>query len=318
MAHFHHNYPFDPSYGYNLDALLQIEAPEAPDDFAAFWQQRYQAMLTLDPNPQLSPTTQGYPDYQVMDLSFTSTNNITIGGWVLVPRNDCVRRGFVVGHGYGGREAPDHDLPVEDAVLMFPCIRGISRSRHPPISDNPAFHVLHDINCRDRYILGGCVEDLWLSVTALLQLFPEVTGHVGYMGISLGGGLGSMAIPWDDRIQRGHLNVPTFGHYPLRLQMATCGSGEAIRQYEWRVGHVMETLKYYDAACAARHINIPMHVAAALFDPCVAPPGQFAIYNAIPTEKHLFVLDGGHFDYPAMAHQHHLLKQDLSEFFNTL
>jgi len=61
-----------------------------------------------------------------------------------------------------------------------------------------------------------------------------------------------------------------------------------------------------------------MHVAAATFDPVVPPPGQFAIYNAIPGDKAIFVLDAGHFDYDAKAIQDSLLKRQLQDFFAAL
>ena len=80
----------------------------------------------------------------------------------------------------------------------------------------------------------------------------------------------------------------------------------------------MDTLRYYDAALAARHIRVPMHVAAALFDPVVAPPSQFAIYNALAGPKELFVLDGGHFDYPERSPQECRLFEDLQRFFQAL
>jgi cephalosporin-C deacetylase len=69
---------------------------------------------------------------------------------------------------------------------------------------------------------------------------------------------------------------------------------------------------------AARFTSIPVHVAAALFDPAVAPPGQFAVYNALPGEKQLFVLDAGHFDYPGKAGQEQLLRAELERFFAPL
>jgi len=61
-----------------------------------------------------------------------------------------------------------------------------------------------------------------------------------------------------------------------------------------------------------------MHVAAALFDPVVAPPGQFAIYNALRCPKELFVLDAGHFEYPARIEQERRLLQSLELFFASL
>jgi cephalosporin-C deacetylase len=80
----------------------------------------------------------------------------------------------------------------------------------------------------------------------------------------------------------------------------------------------LETLQYYDAAVAARYLRIPVQVAAALFDPVVAPPGQFAVFNALPGPKDLFVLDAGHADYPRKAEQDHQLREVLRRFFAPL
>lgn len=165
---------------------------------------------------------------------------------------------------------------------------------------------------------GGCVDDLWLAVSAMLLLFPATCGHIGYAGMSFGGGIGAMALPWEPRIQRAHLNVPSFGNHPVRLQLPTVGSGAAVQGYQQQHGNVLATLQYYDAASAARFIRQPVHVAAALFDPAVAPPGQFAIYNALSEPKYLFVLEAGHFSYPHQAKQEQALLKELEVFFSQL
>jgi len=64
------------------------------------------------------------------------------------------------------------------------------------------------------------------------------------MGISFGGGIGALAVPWEPRIAPGHLNVPTFGHQSLRLQLPTTGSGSAVQTFARRHVHVAETLAY--------------------------------------------------------------------------
>lgn len=313
-----HPYPFDPTYGYTLERLLQVVGPDEPADFRNFWELRYERALELRPEPRLSRQDAGHPEFEIHDLRYRSTDGFAIGGWLLIPRYRPVRRGVVVGHGYGGRDGPDFDLPVADSAFLFPCFRGLSRSRGGGVSDNPAWHVLHDIDKRDRYILGGCVADLWLAVSALTELIPETQGHVGYMGISFGGGIGALALPWDPRIRIAHLNVPTFGHAPLRLSLPTLGSGEAVRSYERRHGHVLDTLRYYDAAVAVRYSRIPVHIAAARFDPVVAPPGQFAIYNNLPDPKGLFVLDAGHGEYPRQWEQERQLLDEIETFFEAL
>jgi cephalosporin-C deacetylase len=313
------NVRFDPTYGYSLEQLLTIASPREPKDFAAFWTARYQKALSQTPQPQLRAVAKTYPDWQIFELSYTSTDNFPIHGWLMLPKSGIVKRGFIVGHGYGGRDAPDFHLPFKDAALLFPCFRGLALSRRAGISPEPYWHVLHNIHQLDHYIIGGCVEDLWLAVSTLLALFPKLSGHLGYLGISFGGGIGALALAWEPRIARGHLNVPTFGQQPLRLKLPTQGSAHSLQQYyQTHKKQTLQVLRYFDAAIAAKHLTMPIHCACAKLDPCVAPPGQFAIYNALAGTKQLFVLDAGHYNYPNQAQQEKLLLDELDHFFAPL
>jgi cephalosporin-C deacetylase len=313
-----HDYPFDPTYGYALAALLRVEAPAPPADYGEFWRSRYARALAMAPHPEVRDTGQEHHGWRVFDLLYTSTDRVRIGGWLLVPAMGPVRRGFVIGHGYGGRTAPDFHWPLREAALLFPCCRGLGRSPLPPVSAEAQWHVLHNIHDREQYILGGCVEDIWLAVSALLRLRPEVQGHIGYAGSSFGGGIGAMALALDDRLHRAHLCVPSFGHHPLRLRLPTTGSAASVQQFVHAHPEVLHTLRYYDAAAAARSIHIPVHCACARFDPVVAPPGQFAIYNALSGPKELFVLPAGHHPFPGQASEEQGLLQTIARFFEVL
>ena len=318
LISFAHAFPFDPSYGYSLEALLAVDPPPEPADFGAFWDTRYGRALEIKPNPRLRVSGETHARFRTHLLEYDSTGGFRISGWLLTPRFGTPRRGFMLGHGYGGIESPPYDLPRDDGIYLVPCFRGLGRSQRAPISADPNRHVLHDIDSRDNYILGGCVDDVWVGVSALLLLFPELAGHVGYLGISFGGGIGALAMARDTRIARGHLNLPSFGHQPLRLSLPSIGSAAAVQRHVATRIHLRDTLAYYDAAIAAKSIRQPMHVAAALFDPAVAPPGQFAVYNAITGDKRLFVLDAGHFDYPGRTRQEQDLLAQLRTFFAPL
>ncbi|EJC76606.1 acetylxylan esterase [Rhizobium hidalgonense] len=310
-----HPFAFDPTYGMQLEELLAVKPPEEPDGFDEFWKARYLNALTVDPQPALSRSELTHPNWHVLDLVYFSTGQFRIGGWLLLPREGKVRRGLVVGHGYGGRDRPDFDLPVTETALLFLCCRGLSLSADPAISQNPSWHVLHDIDKRDSYIIGGCVEDTWLAVSTLETLYPWLTGHIGYSGISFGGGVGAMAIAYDQRIDRGHLALPSFGHQPLRLTLPSVGSAQSVQEYQAEHGDVLKTLRLYDAATAGCRIKVPMLTAVALFDPAVAPPCQFAVANAIPKYSEIFILDAGHFDYPGSAEQEAVLRDKIGQFF---
>ncbi|GAA3143377.1 cephalosporin-C deacetylase [Kribbella aluminosa] len=291
-----HDLPFDPSYGYGLDDLLSVPAPDRPDDFETFWRLKYDDARQVEVAPDLGQLEIAEDGVRVFGLTFSSVG-VRLGGWLAIP-DGPVSHGIVVGHGYRGRDAIDLPLPVPGMAAIFPCARGIgARSYVGGIPAEPMRHVLHGIQARERYAIGGCVADVWCAASALLQLVPSIKGRLGYVGSSFGGGIGALALPWDERFGAAQLTVPTFGQHPLRLTMQSIGSGEALRQYHATHPAVTEVLRYFDAAAAATLIGIPVQVAAALFDPAVPPPGQFAIYNALSAERSLVILSAGHFEY---------------------
>lgn len=315
------DYHFDPTYGYTLQQLLAVTPPREPKDFEAFWQQRYRHALTVNPAPHTQIVNENRLGYRVFNIGYTSTNQFPIRGRLLIPISGVVKRGFILGHGYGydALDEPDFQLFFKDAAFLLPCFRGLALSAQPAISAEPYWHVLHGIEQREHYILGGCVEDVWLAVSTLLSLFPQTAGHIGYMGISFGAGIGAIALAYEQRIARGHVNVPSFGHHLIRLRLPSVGSADSVQKYyKTHKKQTLKVLRFYDAAIAAKRITMPMHCACALFDPFVAPPGQFAVYNALPGEKQLFVLEAGHHEYPNKAKQTGELLQALDDFFAPL
>jgi len=308
---------FDPFGDYPLDDLLNVTTHQAPQDFDDFWQKAYRDALAHYLSPILQDTGRVHVHWKIYTLSFISTNEITITGWLLVPIDGKVSRAFVVGHGYAGRDEPDYHLLFPEAAIYFPCCRGLSQSACEPISQDPYWHVIHDIDNRDNYIIRGCVEDLWLSVSVLEKLFWAVKGHIGLLGISFSGGVGMLALAQDKRVKKAHFNQPTFGHYALRLRIPTYGSGKSIQDFYQRDPYTLiRTLRYYDAAVAASRVTVPVHFALALRDTVVTPPGQFAIYNQVQSDKYRYLLDAGHENYPNQAQQFAELTAQLFEFFS--
>lgn len=301
----------DATYGYDLDALLAVGAPAEPPGFAEFWTALHERALAVDPDPATRPAP-GRPGWH--DVSFTSLDGVRLGGWLWLPP-DGVERAVVAGHGYGGRDEPDPELALPGTAVLFAASRGLpARGLVPGIPAVSAEHVLHGIESAATYVHGGCVADVWCAASALLALLPEPPPRVGYTGGSFGGGIGALALPWDDRFDRGALTVPSFGHHDLRLTMPCTGSGEAVRRHVARHPEAREVLRFFDAATAARRIRVPMLVAPALWDPAVPPPGQFAVHNAIPGAKELVVLAAGHTDYPDQAADDERLTAALRSF----
>jgi cephalosporin-C deacetylase len=224
------------------------------------------------------------------------------GGW------GC-SRGAVVGHGYGGRDTPDTEPPFSQRVVIYPCAPGFNLSTRADIPDNGQEHVLHGKSSRETYILRHSTTALWSAASVLLALFPQVVGNIVCAGVSFGGGLGALALPW-----RVHLSVPTFGHHPIRLHCSCQGSGEAVRSYYRMHPEAVNVLAYYDAAVAVARISIPVLVSPALFDPAVPSPGQFAVANAI-SQHELFILSEGHFTHAGEEQENQALRNALERWF---
>lgn len=121
-------YGFDPTYGYSFNQLLSVTTPTEPGDFAQFWQANYAQALMLEPNLDISKNSSSSGDWQIFEISYQSTDQVIIQGWLLLPGSGIIKRGFIIGHGYGGRDAPDLHLPFKDAALLFPCFRGSEKS----------------------------------------------------------------------------------------------------------------------------------------------------------------------------------------------
>ena len=310
-----HVFPFDPTYGYRDEDLLNVTAPPEPDDLAEFWQWAYRQTIDRPPRVTSRRIPCADPALDLFEVEFDSGDGLRIGGWLTVPRNQRPRRGVVLSHGYGGREGPDLVIPGPSAIVMQPCIRGFNRSATSGLPDQAAEHVLHGIESRETYIHLGCVMDHWAAATALLELFPDIANALHFIGGSFGGGIGAMALAWDPRFHAASLKVPSFGNHPLRVTLPCTGSGEAVRRYHRRHPEVLNVLRYFDAATLAQRITIPTHFACARFDPAVPPPGQFAVCNAAAGPKRLTWLRAGHFEHSGAQADEIRLFEDRRDWF---
>lgn len=299
----------------SLEQLLKLKIEAKPDDFNDFWQARFNRILDLSPRPKIFDAgLRG--NIRVFELEYRSTGNMKIYGWLTLPAMGLPKRGFVVLHGYGGRMGPDFELPFQDAAIFYPCCRGLGASKHPSIPADPQKHVLHKIESKDEYVIGGCVEDTWLALSAMIEFFPELKGRIGLLGLSFGGGIAVLAAGFDHRIARLHVNVPSFAAYPERMKVKTIGSAAALQNYHAIHGNrIFAVLDYYDAAHAAKNIKIPTLCACATRDEVVSPESQFAIYNNLSGRKELFLLDAGHCNYPGKNEQDNKLLTRLNLFF---
>jgi cephalosporin-C deacetylase len=311
-----HDFPFDPTYGYTLNDLLAVTAPAEPADFKSFWQDTYTQAREIPLNIEHTEIESPFADYRLYQASYDSWEGVRIGAWITVPKFEVIERAVVVGHGYGGRDTPGFDEPIKSAVFIYPCARGFQLSPHQTYPGDGHRHVLVGIDAKESYSHRGSVVDYWLAASVLESLYPQTRDKLYYQGGSFGGGIGALMLPWDPRFKKAFLDIPSFGNHPLRVQLPCVGSGQSVQQhYQNGYPEVLEVLNYFDAAIAAKHIQIPVFVAAATFDPAVPPPGQYCIYNSLSGPKELFIRQAAHFDLSGNEHDAAAIRSRLIRWF---
>ncbi|WP_423465117.1 acetylxylan esterase [Promicromonospora sp. MS192] len=306
--------PLDGTYGYDRDALLAVVPAAEPDGFAELWRSWY-ARAREVPSDVVVEAAGGArrPTHDVSVVTYTADGGLRLRAWVAVPVGLRPRVGVVHSHGYGGRDAPTFERVPHDAAVIFPVARGLGAlNAGVGAPDTSSRHVLHGIEAVETYAVGRSAVDLWHAGTALLDLLArrdETLGNLPlyFVGTSFGGGIGALAVPWDDRFVGATLEVPTFGQHDLRLTMPCTGSGEAVRHHVADHPEAREVLAFHDASVAATHLRVPTRVECAAWDTHVPPPGQFAVANGVGraagANLELAIHTAGHAEYPGQSRE---------------
>ncbi len=295
-----HEFDFDPTYGHSVPDLQRIRYvdPE-PEDFADFWQDLYQKAMDVPLDLKIEEEQSLENGFRCQRVSYRVWPDYRVGAWVIFhedhPQPDL---GVVLGHGYGGREAPDVGFARKDRILIFTIAPGfhISQDSRLPVND-AGKHVVYGIESRESYLLASCAATIWRGVDVLLELTESSVKKFHYHGWSFGGGMGALSVPWEPRFQSAELGHVTFANHPFRLRNECVGSGASVRQYWLKDRSIEETLRYYDAAFSVRHLKIPTLFGCSCFDPAVPPPGQWSAANSHPGPSRATAFPVGHFDY---------------------
>src|SRR5690606_26507913 len=133
---------------------------------------------------ELPPTA----THRISEIRFRSAADEDAAAYVMLPHTlGSAPRGLVVGHGYGGRAAPDLDRVPDDTAAIFPVAPGThagTASRFPALPDE---HVLAGIAHRDTYSHRFSAADIWRAATVLLEMVPAAAGALDFSGGSFGG-----------------------------------------------------------------------------------------------------------------------------------
>ena len=266
---------------FTREELLQIKGDTPVEGFRAFWEKQYadarnwKCSYTIE-SELWSPEK----ECRIYRFRFNSIDGFSIGGWISRPAVST--GGALIAHGYGNPAIPSV-VASPGRTSICPCVRGLGLSQCKEIPWQTARHAEYGFEDPEKYVITGGVRDLWSALTIMLDMFPDTADNIVCCGGSLGGGMGAMCIPWDERIHYGDLNIPTLGgRIVLNYPTSPDGPGESRRLKALASEAGLRVIDFCNASAAAQFIRVPTIITPALSDKVVPPPGQFAVANAIP------------------------------------
>lgn len=295
-----------------------------PADFDAFWQRGLAEMHAVSPAVKQTPVPIKSNVAAAYDLWFNGVGNARIHAQLITPKNfdpATPHRGLLMFHGYHcdagdftdkfgwaaegfvvlaldarGQGGPSEDTTrTKGGTLTGLIIRGVE--------DGPA-HLYF------RSVFLDCAE-----AAGLLAAMPGVDPDRIYAtGSSQGGGLTLATLGLVPSIHRAYVNYPYLCDYREAYALGAQHNGYDQLAYWFkyrdplhkREDEFFDTLEYIDVQHFASRIKTPLVWAMGLQDQVAPVPTQFAAYNKLTGEKHLYTLpEFGHEFLPKVADEIH-------------
>ena len=280
--------------GFDVEKIVP-GAPE-PEDFLAFWQEQLRKAdetcpleVTMTEEPYSSDKVKCYkvainaPGGRVFCyLSIPQKTKEPQPAWVMVP-------GAGPGHFCGSTSETCVRLIINVHDYDPGPTQESMKERYKELTANGGYMYIggpdREKNYYHRAIIGAVRAVRWLA-----QL-PEVDPkHIGYKGISQGGGFGLiLGGLLDGTFQGIYCHIPALcDHLGYKLGRAS-GWPQFISNSKFKRHPDCQTfLPYYDAVNFARHIHCPVRFTVGLIDGTCCPSSVYAAFNAIPsTDKQI-------------------------------
>ena len=237
----------------------------------------------------------------VYELQFASFENVTIYGYLFVPKKEGKFPAILHLPGYSQSYDKFSFLENEEEVIELGlCIRGHGRSTETvnPGFDVPGF-VAHNICDYNKYVYRGAYMDC-LRAVDILRTLPRVDDtRIAVFGISQGGGLSlATAALAGDKVDICVALSPfltDLEHHDDVREVFQIEKRIAAKAYHCGMEAIDTSLNYIDTKNMAAWITASVFYGAGLFDDDCPPHVGFSTFNKIRSEK-TFKL------YPAFGH----------------
>jgi cephalosporin-C deacetylase-like acetyl esterase/glutamate formiminotransferase len=271
-----------------------------PVDFKLFWSNtkaqlaRIPSDFKVTAKPELSKG-----DYNVYLVEMQSLGNITVRGWMTLPKDRLPNEKlpvYLVLPGYGATLSPILGVPHFACLALN--VRGLGNSRDiiNPSRDEFITYNIHDKN---KYILRGAIMDCERMLDYISSNPDLDAKSIFVTGGSMGAYLSLVLAGLDSRVTLVAADNPTFSDFRWTVGIDAFPMSNIqrfARLKSLKMAQVLNTLDYFDLKNFMPAVKAKVIMAMGLLDNFAPPNTELAAYNNIPGEKKLFI-------YPNLGHE---------------
>jgi cephalosporin-C deacetylase len=272
-----------------------------PADFDSFWKTAKADLAKVKPQFKVTEQpSQNTDNRRVFLIEMKSLDNLTIRGWMTLPKTSNKSKKFSVLLGLPGYQVVLKPIVGKDDDLAIITLntRGQGNSRDVIHTERDAF-ISYNIEDKNKYIMRGVIMDCVRAVDFIYSR-PELRhDQILATGGSMGGYLAIALAGLDNRITICSAQNPILSDVH-NLVGTTEWPMNDIRKYvagkpDVTFDQVLHNMEYYDTKNFATNVKCPILLGLGLLDPYVPPSNGYAVYNSLNTDKKVMVYkDLGH------------------------
>ncbi len=299
----------------------KIDCPEDPPmaDMKDWWEKALSELKTIPPETKITKLSDaGNESKDVFEVVFKSLENVTIYGYLFIPKKDGKFPAILYVPGYTQSYNKNSFIKnPEDVVEFGVCIRGHGRSTE---EINPGFGlygcVSYNICDPEKYFYRGAYMDCMRAFEILSSLPKVDKERIGVLGMSQGGGLSLVtAALAGNRVKACVAIAPFLGDLAHHGSVRPVFEDEKLffaKRYNCTVESINKTLNFVDTKYMTQWITASVLMMNGLFDDDCPPHVGFAAYNNIrSTKKYMLYPDDGHLIFKAIPVGRNFLRAEL-------
>lgn len=272
-----------------------------PADFDSFWKTAKAELAKVKPQFKVTEQpSQNTDNRRVFLIEMKSLDNLTIRGWMTLPKNSNKSKKFSVLLGLPGYQVVLKPIVGKDDDLAIITLntRGQGNSRDVIHTERDAF-ISYNIEDKNKYVMRGVIMDCVRAVDFIYSR-PELRhNQIIATGGSMGGYLAIALAGLDSRITICSAQNPILSDVHNLVGTADWPIND-IKKYvagkpDVTFDQVLRNMEYYDTKNFATDVKCPTLLGLGLLDPYVPPGNGYAVYNSLNTDKKVMVYkDLGH------------------------